>query len=130
MKANVRAVFDSLALEYVQTRERQVSFRALKRIVIDMLAGARGRLLEIGCGPAVMTPELLAMGFEVQGIDVSSEMVRRAGSRAATSSACALTPARSTRSCAWTCSSTCRASSARSSRSQGPASSACSRGPP
>lgn len=77
-KANVEAMFDSLALEYVRERERQVSFRSQKRIAIDMLAGTRGRLLEVGCGPAVMTPELLAMGFEVHGIDMSKEMVRRA----------------------------------------------------
>jgi ubiquinone/menaquinone biosynthesis C-methylase UbiE len=82
-KADVRAMFDSLALEYVRSREQQFSFKSQKRIVIDMLAGARGRLLEIGCGPAVMTPELLAMGFEVQGIDMSAEMVRRAGERIA-----------------------------------------------
>jgi len=43
-----------------------------------MLRGLRGRLLEIGCGTGVMVPDLLAMGFEVCGIDVSSEMVRRA----------------------------------------------------
>jgi ubiquinone/menaquinone biosynthesis C-methylase UbiE len=82
-KASVQALFDSLALEYVREREHQVSFATQKRIVIGMLGGAKGRLLEVGCGPAVMTPELLAMGFEVQGIDVSSEMVRRAGQRMA-----------------------------------------------
>jgi len=82
-KANVQALFDSLALEYVRERERQVSFSAQKRIVIGMLGGAKGRLLEVGCGPAVMTPELLAMGFEVQGIDVSSEMLKRAAQRMA-----------------------------------------------
>lgn len=83
MKANVRTMFDSLALEYVREREQQFSFRSQKRIVIDMLAGAKGRLLEVGCGPAVMTPDLLAMGFDVQGIDVSQEMVRRAEQRIA-----------------------------------------------
>jgi ubiquinone/menaquinone biosynthesis C-methylase UbiE len=82
-KANVQALFDSLALDYVRERERQFSFRSQKRIAIDMLAGGEGRLLEIGCGPAVMTPELLAMGFEVRGIDVSGEMVRRARQRMA-----------------------------------------------
>ena len=82
-KAAVRELFDSLALDYVRGREQQFSFRSQKRIVIELLAGAKGRLLEIGCGPAVMTPELLAMGFEVTGIDVSSEMVRRAGQRMA-----------------------------------------------
>lgn len=82
-KAHVEALFDSLALEYVQERERQFSFRSQKRIVTEMLAGSRGRLLEVGCGPAVMLPDLLAMGFEVHGIDVSQEMIRRGRQRMA-----------------------------------------------
>ncbi|HYX63260.1 MAG TPA: class I SAM-dependent methyltransferase [Burkholderiales bacterium] len=82
-KAQVEALFDSLALEYVRTRERQFSFIAQKRLVIDMLAAARGRILEVGCGPAVMAPELAAMGLEVHGVDVSGEMIRRARQRMA-----------------------------------------------
>jgi ubiquinone/menaquinone biosynthesis C-methylase UbiE len=82
-KAGVEKMFDSLALEYVRSRERQVSFRSQRRIVIDMLGGAKGHLLEIGCGPAVMTPELLAMGFQVMGIDMSREMLHRAEQRMA-----------------------------------------------
>ncbi len=82
-KAPVRALFDSLALEYARTRERQFSFVAQKALVIDMLNGVRGRILEIGCGPAVMTPDLLAMGLEVHGVDISPEMVRRARQRMA-----------------------------------------------
>ena len=83
MQSGVDKYFDSLAAEYVNSREGQVSFRSQKRIVIDMLAGVQGRLLEVGCGPAVMTPDLLAMGFEVDGIDVSAEMVRNAELRMA-----------------------------------------------
>ena len=82
-KAQVEALFDSLALEYLRERERQVSFLSQRRIAIDFLGGAKGRLLEVGCGPAVMMPELLAMGFEAHGIDVSSEMIRRARQRMA-----------------------------------------------
>ncbi|MBV9361891.1 MAG: class I SAM-dependent methyltransferase [Betaproteobacteria bacterium] len=82
-KAQVEALFDSLALEYVRERDRQVSFVAQKAIAIDLLGDAKGRLLEVGCGPAVMTPELLAMGFEAHGIDVSCEMIRRARQRMA-----------------------------------------------
>jgi ubiquinone/menaquinone biosynthesis C-methylase UbiE len=82
-KAQVEELFDSLALEYLRERERQVSFISQKRIAIDFLGGAKGRLLEVGCGPAVMLPDLLAMGFEVHGIDVSGEMIRRARQRMA-----------------------------------------------
>jgi ubiquinone/menaquinone biosynthesis C-methylase UbiE len=77
-KAKVEALFDSLALEYVRERERQFSFVSQKRIVMELLRGQRGRLLEVGCGPGVMLPDLLAMGFEVHGIDVSAEMIRSA----------------------------------------------------
>lgn len=82
-KADVQAMFDALALEYVRTRERQFSFVAQKRLAIDMLGEVRGRILEVGCGPAVMAAELLAMGLEVHGVDLSQEMVRRARQRIA-----------------------------------------------
>ncbi len=82
-KAQVEALFDSLALEYLHGRDRQVSFLSQRAIAIDFLGKAKGRLVEIGCGPAVMTPELLAMGFEVHAIDVSCEMIRRARQRMA-----------------------------------------------
>ena len=82
-KAQVEALFDSLALDYVRGRDREVSFLSQKAIAIDFLGDAKGRLLEVGCGPAVMTPELLAMGFDAHGIDVSCEMVRRARQRMA-----------------------------------------------
>jgi len=77
-KTKVEALFDSLALEYVRERERQFSFISQKRIVMDLLRDQRGRLLEVGCGSGVMLPDLLGMGFEVHGIDVSGEMIRRA----------------------------------------------------
>ena len=80
-KSRVQALFDSLALEYVRERERQFSFITQKRIVIQMLHGSRGRLLEVGCGPGIMLPDLLAMGFDVRAIDVSAEMIRRAEQR-------------------------------------------------
>src|SRR6478735_93271 len=82
-KGRVEALFDALALEYVRSRDSQLSFQCQKRISLEFLAGSQGRLLEVGCGPAVMMPDLLAMGFEVQGIDVSGEMVRRGRQRMA-----------------------------------------------
>src|SRR5205085_7301534 len=80
-KAEVEALFDSLALQYVRERERQFSFLVQKSIAIEFLGGMRGRLLEAGCGPGIMMPELVAMGFEAHGIDVSGEMIRRARQR-------------------------------------------------
>jgi ubiquinone/menaquinone biosynthesis C-methylase UbiE len=80
-KAQVQALFDSLALQYVRERERQFSFLAQKSIAIEFLGGVRGRLLEAGCGPGIMMPELAAMGFDAHGIDISREMIRRARQR-------------------------------------------------
>jgi len=80
-KSQVEALFDSLALEYVRERERQFSFVSQKRIAVGMLLGGRGRLLEVGCGPGIMLPDLLAMGCEVHAIDISAEMIRRAEQR-------------------------------------------------
>jgi len=80
-KAEVEALFDSLALQYVRERERQFSFLVQKSIAIEFLGGMRGRLLEAGCGPGIMMPELVAMGFETHGVDVSREMIRRARQR-------------------------------------------------
>jgi ubiquinone/menaquinone biosynthesis C-methylase UbiE len=83
-KEAVRVMFDDLASEYVEERERQPSFLAQKRIVVDMLSGLRGRLLEAGCGPAPMFDHFLACGFdEVHGIDVSPEMIRQGEERLA-----------------------------------------------
>jgi hypothetical protein len=50
-QAAVGEYFDAEALEYVRERESQVSFQAQKRIVLEMLAGAGGRALDVGGGP-------------------------------------------------------------------------------
>src|SRR4051794_21739310 len=75
-KAGVQLLFDGLALEYASGRERQPTFVAQKQIVLGMLADAAGRLLDVGCGPAVLEGELLRRGFDVTGIDMSIEMLR------------------------------------------------------
>jgi ubiquinone/menaquinone biosynthesis C-methylase UbiE len=74
-QAAIGQYFDAEALEYVHEREGQLSFQAQKRIVLEMLEGAGGRALDIGCGPAMMEPALLERGFEVWGIDASAQMI-------------------------------------------------------
>src|SRR4051812_380613 len=81
----VRAYFDSEALEYVRERERQYSFTCQKRLVLEMLEGASGRLLDLGCGPAVMEEALAARGFTVRGIDMSESMIEHGKARLAAS---------------------------------------------
>lgn len=78
MKAAVRTLFDDLASEYVVQREREFSFVSQKRLVLEMLDGTRGRILEIGCGAGHTLPSLLDRGLEVDAIDLSEQMVARA----------------------------------------------------
>jgi ubiquinone/menaquinone biosynthesis C-methylase UbiE len=81
--SKVGSYFDAEALEYVRERERQPSFVAQKRFVLEMLEGAGGRALDIGCGPAMMEGALLERGFEVWGVDTSAQMIAFAKERVA-----------------------------------------------
>jgi len=78
-----RRACDDLAGDYAREREGQYSFQVQKGLVLRMLAGVGGRVLDAGCGPAVMEPALLERGFEVEAIDVSPEMIRLGGERLA-----------------------------------------------
>lgn len=75
MDSSVRRYFDDAAPEYVRDREAQPSFQAQKAIVLGMLEDRRGRLLDLGCGPALMEPALVERGLEVWGIDASARMI-------------------------------------------------------
>lgn len=81
--AAVRSYFDSLADEYARGRESQRSFLAQRAAVLGMLEPARGRILDVGCGPALLAPHLLELGFEVWAIDLAPEMVARGSARLA-----------------------------------------------
>lgn len=53
-----------------------------RRLVLSLLADRDGGvLLDVGCGPAVMTDVLLARGFEYHGIDLSEQMIAEARGR-------------------------------------------------
>ena len=75
-KSQVRSEFDGLARAYLEKRDSEHFFRAQKRIVLEMVGAGPGRVLDIGCGPAVMARDLLDRNFDYWGIDASLEMIR------------------------------------------------------
>lgn len=79
--ARVRAYFDGVALEYVRERANQYSFASQRDVVLDMLPAGCARLLDIGCGPAVMAEELLKRANEVWGIDAAAQMIAHGEAR-------------------------------------------------
>jgi ubiquinone/menaquinone biosynthesis C-methylase UbiE len=72
--------YESQAETYAaRYHERSASGQALRerrRLVLELLDGARGEVLDVGCGPAVMAAELVAAGWGFYGIDASAGMVR------------------------------------------------------
>ena len=87
-KKTVRIFFDNVAAKkpYRERYENRTNINAYeittrKQAVLsclDRLQLAHGRLLDVGCGPAIYTPDLSARGFEVWGVDLSPEVVELA----------------------------------------------------
>ncbi len=74
-KQRVCEIFGSSADHYATERERTPYFRAQLAIVLALLAGESGRILDIGCAAGGEIPELRSRGFSVIGIDLSPEML-------------------------------------------------------
>ncbi len=51
--------------------------------MFNLIGEEKGRFLDVGCGPAVYTLELLERGFEVWAVDLSPEMILQAKERVA-----------------------------------------------
>jgi SAM-dependent methyltransferase len=87
-KETVRVFFDNVAATkpYQERYENRTNINAYeiatrKQAVLsclDHLQLSQGRLLDVGCGPAIYTPDLSARGFEVWGVDLSPEVVELA----------------------------------------------------
>ncbi|MGE5638977.1 MAG: class I SAM-dependent methyltransferase [Clostridia bacterium] len=75
-QAAVRSFFDAEAPEYVRSRARQHSFAVQRDLVLGLLPDRCARVLDVGCGPAVMAEPLLERGSEVWGVDTSERMIR------------------------------------------------------
>jgi len=87
-KAIVRSFFDRVVY-YTPYEERYVNRTNLnaydiltrKDVVLeglDRLGLGGGTLLDVGCGPAVYTPDLVARGFETWGVDLAPNVIERA----------------------------------------------------
>ena len=51
------------------------SFRVRRERLLEMLGEGNGEVLDIGCGPGVMTAEILARGWRWTGIDIAPKMI-------------------------------------------------------
>lgn len=77
----IRRYFDAASEEYVRGRAEEYSFIAQKRIALAFLPARMARVLDIGCGPAILADDLLERADDYCGIDLSPEMIARATAR-------------------------------------------------
>ena len=73
--AAIRRYFDAASDHYARGRAEEFSFIAQKRIALDFLPARMARVLDIGCGPAVLADDLLGRADEYWGIDLSPQMI-------------------------------------------------------
>ncbi len=63
---------------YKQLTAEGYSFRVRMYRLLELLGKGVGRVLDIGCGPAVMTKEITDCGWKYDGIDISEAMIEQA----------------------------------------------------
>jgi ubiquinone/menaquinone biosynthesis C-methylase UbiE len=80
-KTEVSGVFDRMASYYAAERGQSPWFQAQLKIVLEMLARERGLILDIGCAAGAEFEPLRARGFQIVGLDYSTEMLRLAQQR-------------------------------------------------
>lgn len=80
----IKEFFDEDSVRYLDQRYPteprtcdQLSYVTRKKHVLEMLGriGSGGRLLDLGCGPAVLTADLVRRGWRVSGVDLSTGML-------------------------------------------------------
>ena len=79
--AAIRRYFDAASDQYARGRAQEYSFTAQKRIALEFLPARSARVLDIGCGPAVLADELLERADAYSGIDLSPQMIAHGAAR-------------------------------------------------
>lgn len=79
---NLAAAFDGQAERFEQSRVARDK-ASLARLVLFAALPPGAHLLDAGCGPGLVAEAFLEVGCDVVGVDLSWEMVRRAGQRCA-----------------------------------------------
>ncbi|HWP49023.1 MAG TPA: class I SAM-dependent methyltransferase [Candidatus Limnocylindrales bacterium] len=75
------AYFDQVAADYFQRYYENspggYALRVRQEKVLELLDKPTGKLLDVGCGPGVMVPKLINLGFEFWGVDASPRMIEQ-----------------------------------------------------
>lgn len=81
-QTQLQGSYDRVAAEYARQFCDELDKKPFDRKMLDWLAekvGGLGTICDLGCGPGQIARYLHAQGVKACGIDLSSEMVRRAG---------------------------------------------------
>ncbi len=78
---DVRTYFDGQSCRYLEERYRrpsceQFAYATRGNLALGMLPRGPGRLMDLGSGPGVLAPALVAHGYRVCEVDISMEMLR------------------------------------------------------
>src|SRR5438270_10738699 len=77
--------FDRRAADYDQEYDHEsvggYALRSRRSKVMGLFDQPWGRVLDVGCGPGVMVPELLKQGCRFVGVDPSQKMIEIGRSR-------------------------------------------------
>ncbi|MFA4981137.1 MAG: methyltransferase domain-containing protein [Candidatus Omnitrophota bacterium] len=79
-QAEKKGYFETEAANYNRAYDKVSDLRSFifderKRIVMDMFRLKGGKVLDVGCGPAVYTDILSKAGYEIYGVDPSENMI-------------------------------------------------------
>ena len=67
--------------KYSYATQEGYSFLVRRNRLEERLGSGNGQVLDIGCGPGVMTKQIRDLGWEYVGIDISKEMIELANMR-------------------------------------------------